>query len=121
MVAQLDYGGLLKSISGAVRRIVKHDHLSLALSDHESGELRLRYTYDDTRGFSSSDIVLPLDRSAAGVAFERNQPTVFRQTDLDSFGPRAALDGGRPSVRLLCAAGDSGQQAWNTEHRQRRA
>jgi formate hydrogenlyase transcriptional activator len=97
MVAQLDYGGLLKSISGAVRRIVKHDHLSLALSDHESGELRLRYTYDDTRGFSSSDIVLPLDRSAAGVAFERNQPTVFRQTDLDSFGPGVAP--------LLTAAG----------------
>ena len=86
LVSQLDQRALLKSISEAVQRVIRAEHVSIALYDQESGLLRLDWSYDTARGFSKSDVTLPLDRSIAGLTFERGAPTVFRLSDLEGRG-----------------------------------
>ncbi len=90
LVLHLDYAALLETIAEAVKRVIKHDHVSVALYDQNAGELRLQWTYDETRGVARADIALPLDRSAAGVTFQRGVTGVFRRSDLEEFGPEGA-------------------------------
>ena len=37
LVSHLDYAALLEAISDAVQRVIKHDHISLALYDENAG------------------------------------------------------------------------------------
>jgi formate hydrogenlyase transcriptional activator len=90
LVLHLDYAGLLEAIAEAVKRVIKHDHVSVALYDQNSGELRLQWIYDQARGVAGADIALPLDRSAAGLTFQRGVTGVFRRSDLEEFGPDGA-------------------------------
>ena len=90
LVSHLDYAALLEAISDAVQRVIKHDHISLALYDENARELRLQWIYDEKRGTTAADLVLPPDRSAAGVTFQRGVTRVFRRSELEEFGPDGA-------------------------------
>ena len=97
LVSHHDYPGLVKAIAAAVERVVTHDHVSIALYDAESGLLRFHWTYDDQRGLVESDAAIALERSAAGIAFERGTACVFSRSELETLG----LD----SAPLMKAAG----------------
>jgi formate hydrogenlyase transcriptional activator len=90
LVSHLDYAALLVAISEAVQRVIKHEHISLALYDESAGTLRLQWMYDERQGATAADLALPPDRSAAGVAFQRGVTRVFRRSDLEEFGPDGA-------------------------------
>ena len=90
LVSHLDYAALLEAISEAVQRVIKHEHISLALYDENAGTLRLQWIYDEKRGATAADLALPPDRSAAGVTFQRGETRVFRRSDLEEFGPDGA-------------------------------
>ena len=47
LVSHLDYAALLEAISEAVQRVIKHEHISLALYDGKARELRLQWIYDE--------------------------------------------------------------------------
>jgi len=97
LVSHHDYPGLVKAIAAAVERVVTHDHVSIALYDAESGLLRFHWAYDDQRGLVESDAAIALERSAAGIAFERGTACVFSRSELETLG----LD----SAPLMKAAG----------------
>jgi formate hydrogenlyase transcriptional activator len=52
--------------------------------------LELHWTYDDARGLARSDVKVPLDRSAAGIAFQKGTAIAFRRPDLEQLGPDSA-------------------------------
>ena len=90
LALHLDFPALLKAVSESVRRVVRHDHVSIALYDEEIGQLRLHWVYDELRGAVRSDVTLPLDRSAAGVVFQRGSAAVFSRSELEELGPDGA-------------------------------
>src|SRR5688572_28335809 len=51
----LDYAALLEAISEAVQRVIKHDHISLAIFDENARELRLQWIHDEKRGSTAVD------------------------------------------------------------------
>ena len=94
LVSHHDYPGLVKAIAAAVERVVPHDHISIALYDAESGLLRFHWAYDDQRGLVESDATIALERSAAGIAFERGTACVFSRSELETLGLDSA-----PNIR----------------------
>ena len=91
LVSRLDYPELLEALSDSLARVVKHDAASLALFDRESNQLRLQaLTFTGSRGVVEPDILLPLDGSPAGVAFQAGVATLFRKADLDTFAVKDA-------------------------------
>ena len=90
LVTHLEYPALLEAICEAVRRVIEADVIGVALFDQDAGELRLDVTYDKVGGLKSSGAVLPLDRSAAGVTFQRGVAGVFRRTELEALGWESA-------------------------------
>jgi formate hydrogenlyase transcriptional activator len=86
LVSRLDYPELLEALSDSLARVVKHDVASLALFERESNKLRLQaLTYTGARGVLEPNMLLSLDGSPAGVAFQAGAATVFRKADLEKF------------------------------------
>ena len=91
LVSRLDYPELLQALSESLQRVVKHDSASIALVDRDSRQLRLQaLTYNDARGVLEPDMLLSLDGSPAGVAFQAGVATLFRKADLDRFAAEDA-------------------------------
>jgi formate hydrogenlyase transcriptional activator len=90
LVSRLDQRALLKAIFETVQRVITAEHVSVAFCDHEAKVLKLGSSFDSSRGFSSSDATLPLDRTIAVVALERGAAMVFRVSDLDASRPDSA-------------------------------
>ena len=90
LVSHLDYAALLKEISDTVQRVVKHDHLSVALYDKDTDVLRLHWMYDNVHGAVQSDVSVPLERTAAGLAFRRGTASVFSRAELERLGMDSA-------------------------------
>src|SRR5688572_25721683 len=89
LVPHLDFPSLLEAISDAVQRVIRHEHVSVALYDRESNRLRLDWVKDVRHGLTKCDITLSPDRSVAGIAFQRGTAGVFRQADVEALGPDA--------------------------------
>jgi formate hydrogenlyase transcriptional activator len=90
LVSHLDYPALLAAISEAVQRVVPHDHVSIALYHPDSDLLQLEWRYDTGRGAAPSDVKVPLERSAAGIAFQKGTAIAFRRSELEQLGPDSA-------------------------------
>jgi formate hydrogenlyase transcriptional activator len=86
LVSQLDYPALLKAICEAVQRVIEADQIGVALYDPESDQLRLDTMYEKSRGFTRADAQISLDKSAAGVTFQRGVTGVFRRSELEGLG-----------------------------------
>jgi formate hydrogenlyase transcriptional activator len=102
LVSQLEYRPLLAAICDAVQRVIEADHVGVALYDPESDQLRGDVVYDEARGFTTSGAVLPLDKSAAGVTFQRGVPGVFRRSDLEGLGWDGASAMKAAGVESIC-------------------
>jgi formate hydrogenlyase transcriptional activator len=86
LVSQLDYPAVLKAICAAVERVIDADQIAVALYEPESKQLRLDLIYDKSQGFTRSNAVVSLDRSAAGVTFQKGIAGVFRRSELEALG-----------------------------------
>ena len=86
LVSHLDHRSLLEAICEAVKRVIDADHIGVGLCVRESGQVRLEFVYNKTRGFSRPDITFPLDRSIAGLAIERGAAGVFLRPELEDRG-----------------------------------
>jgi formate hydrogenlyase transcriptional activator len=86
LVSRLEYPELLRLICDAVQRVVEADQVGVALFDPESGQLRLDLIYDKARGYQSSGALIPPDKSAAGVTFQRGVAGVFRRSEMETLG-----------------------------------
>ena len=85
LVSHLDYPELVRAIAAAVQRVVKHDHVSIALYDQDAGLLRLHWTYDETHGLVGTDVTVPMERSGAGIALHRGTTSVFSRSELEDL------------------------------------
>jgi len=102
LVSRLEYPELLEAIAGAVQQIVEADHIGVALFDQSSGQLRLDLIYDKAGGFTRPGIAIPLDKSAAGVTFQRGVASVFRRADLEGLGSDGASIMKMSGVESMC-------------------
>ncbi len=102
LVSHLQYPALLEAICDAVQRIVDADHIGVALYDQESGQLRLDLIYDKARGFTNSGAVIDLDKSAAGVTFQRGVAGVFRRSEMEDLGWDGAAIMKTSGVESMC-------------------
>jgi formate hydrogenlyase transcriptional activator len=102
LVSELDYPSVLKAISNALRRVVRHDQVSVALFDREAGELRLEMVYGETAGITRPGVVLPLDQSPSGITFRQGVVGVFRRADFDALTAAAAAAFGVNSLQAMC-------------------
>jgi formate hydrogenlyase transcriptional activator len=86
LVSHLDHRSLLEAICEAVRRVVDADHIGVGLLAADSGQLRLDFVYNKTRGLIRPDATFPLDRSIGGLTIERGAAGVFLRPELEDRG-----------------------------------
>ena len=102
LVSHLEYRALLEAICEAVQRIADADHVGVALYDQPSNQLRLDLIYDKGRGFTSSDAMISMDKSAAGVTFQRGVADVFRRSEMEGLGWAGASVMKTTGVESMC-------------------
>src|SRR5215470_10969350 len=106
VVSNLGLRDLLVSVSGWLRKFIKHDFASVVLLDEASGQLRL-HALDQPApgGIMSEGGLLPIDGTPAGLAII-TRATVRRNTiDLEEFNSaivRAAYDAGLRCGMSVC-------------------
>jgi formate hydrogenlyase transcriptional activator len=86
LVTQLQYRLLFKAICEAVQRVVAADQIGIILYDADAEVLRLEGRYDNAQGFSKFETTLSLDRSVAGLTFQRGVAGVFRRSEVKECG-----------------------------------
>jgi len=102
LVSNLEYPKLVETICAAIQPIAEADHIGVALFDRETGQLRLDLVYDKAGGFTRSGAVIPLDKSAAGLTFQRGVAGVFRRPELEALGWDGASIMKTAGVESMC-------------------
>ena len=102
LISRLESPALLKAIFEAVRPVISADVVSVAVIDRQSGQLRLTGSYEAAGGFSRSDVMVPLERSIASVAFERGAVTPVRLADVDGQAPDGVALGKQHRLASVC-------------------
>ena len=74
LVSHLDYPGCSRRSLRPSSGSSKHDQSASRCTIRSRAQLRLDWIYDAARGFTRSDITLPLDRSVAGMTFSGASP-----------------------------------------------
>ena len=122
LVSHLDYAALLKEISDTVQRVVKHDHLSVALYDKDTDVLRLHWMYDNcTRRRAVGRLGSPrANGGRPGIPARHRQRLLTSGVGTSRNGQRRADARRRPPVHVLRAAGHATRQSGHAECRQRR-
>jgi formate hydrogenlyase transcriptional activator len=86
VVSELELRELLKVISSSIRVVIGIDIVTVALFDHESGQLRTIATDAGPGSRSRSEgFLVPLKDTPAGLAFTSGQPVLFDTLDLNRF------------------------------------
>jgi formate hydrogenlyase transcriptional activator len=102
LVSHLDSAALLKAISESLRPVVRHNQVGVAVYDESVRALRVPFTYDEAGGLSRPDVVWPLDRSPAGVAFVQRAAALFDRGEIDAFAPEGITALPRTDPQTLC-------------------
>jgi formate hydrogenlyase transcriptional activator len=78
LVSKLELRDLLRTIAGAVRRVLHCDIVGVALADADGKELRVRgLDFADTKGFLREDMTVPW-QSEAGVVYRTAKPLLLQ-------------------------------------------
>jgi formate hydrogenlyase transcriptional activator len=101
LVSNLDYDSLLKGISDAIGRVVEHEYFSIAAYDSATAELRI-LAYDEERGSATPQTLLSMDRTPAGIVFQRGVASVFRPEELEALRPEGSPTIGWENLASLC-------------------
>jgi formate hydrogenlyase transcriptional activator len=74
VVSNLELGDLLRTIAGAIRRVLRCDSVGVALADPDGKELRVKaLDFPESRGFVREEMVVPPE-SAAAVVYRTGKP-----------------------------------------------
>ncbi|HUO33362.1 MAG TPA: sigma 54-interacting transcriptional regulator [Candidatus Acidoferrum sp.] len=88
MLSSLDVWKLLAAISSGIGAIVENDLAGLALQDAPSGDLRLQILNPAPPADSpATEVLLPLEGTAAGWVFRHNQPLILNDFEATKFSP----------------------------------
>ena len=94
MVSKLDLRALLGTISAALRRVIHHEYMSLALYEQASNQMRvLALDFPQGKGLIHEEMLVPLEGSITGSAFQSRLPLVLNHAAMEVFQS--------PSSRLL--------------------
>jgi formate hydrogenlyase transcriptional activator len=123
IVSKLDLRELLREISASIRRVMQCDGVSVALSDPETGQLRL-YAFDHPAGKNivhEGDIILAESSETLFKAFQTGQPVGVAEVD-SAAEPLSAAEGlkslyhlpliSREHVLGILSLGSSGENAF---------
>jgi formate hydrogenlyase transcriptional activator len=86
VVSQLDLRDLLRVIFDCLREVVHHDAAGILLYDHECNKLRMSVTdLPNSPPIVDESYLIPLEGSAAGLAFTSGEPVFLDRFDLKRF------------------------------------
>jgi formate hydrogenlyase transcriptional activator len=103
IVSELDYTALVRRISDALRPVVPHECAAVALHDAERQQMRIEaWIAADGSAVVQQSASVPLDRSPAGIAFQRGVPMVFREAEFAAFGEHGAPIARTADIKALC-------------------
>ncbi len=99
VVSKLDLRELLREVSASVRRLMQCDGVGVALSDPDTGQLRV-YAFDkpESKGIVHEGMSITTEESASLVrAFQTRQPVCIAEVD-STLDPLATAEG----VKSMC-------------------
>jgi formate hydrogenlyase transcriptional activator len=102
LITHLEYGSLLKAISDALRDIVAHEYVSVAVHDEKVKGFRVPFASEKGRGLTRNEIIWPMDRSPAGAAFQKRVTLLFDRTEIDGFAAEGTIGLPKSAQRLCC-------------------
>ena len=79
LLANLDAGTLLDAISASIREVIPYDVAGLALYDPIAGDLAMQILGEQGHGNFPREIRMPLEGTAAGLAFRTREPVLMEQ------------------------------------------
>jgi formate hydrogenlyase transcriptional activator len=86
VVSKLDLRALLNAISASLRRVIHHEYASLALYEEDKNMMRvLALDFPQGKGLIHEEILVQLDGSIAGRAFQSRRPVVLDHTAMEGF------------------------------------
>src|SRR3984893_14595138 len=75
VVSKLDLRALPNAISASLRRVIHHEYTSLALYEEDKNQMRvLALDFPQGKGLIHEEMLVPLDGSIAGSAFQNRRP-----------------------------------------------
>jgi len=86
VVSKLALHDLLNAISASLRRVIHHEYTSLALYDAATNQMRvLALDFPQGKGLIHEEMIVSLDGSIAGKAFQMRQPLVLDRAGMEEF------------------------------------
>ena len=86
LVLNLEPRELFHRITECLREAIPHDYASVALFDPPTGQLRLRaLDFPASRGLIEEEMLLPLEGSPSGLAFQLAKPVIVTSENADRF------------------------------------
>jgi len=104
VVSHLDLTQVLKSVSGCLRREIKHDFAALALYNPERHELRLHaLDFPDDPTFLKEGQLIPLVGTPAALAFSSRKTVLRHRPDFNEFNADIMKHAYARGIRSGCA------------------
>src|SRR6202163_2851896 len=86
IVSKLDLRSLLNAISASLRRVIHHEYTSLALYEEDKNQMRvLALDFPQGKGLIHEEMLVPLDGSITGSAFQNRRPVVLDHAAMGRF------------------------------------
>src|SRR6202049_5067503 len=86
IVSKLDLRALLNAISASLRRVIHHEYTSLALYEEDKNKMRvLALDFPQGKGLIHEEMLVPLEGSIAGSAFQNRRPVVLDHMEMEGF------------------------------------
>jgi formate hydrogenlyase transcriptional activator len=94
VISNLELRDVLRAVSATLRRVMHCDVAGVLLPDAEHHQLRV-YALDfpDSQGFIQEEVLMPIEGSLPGKAFQTGKPVVVDRSDPAEVGCLAASEG----------------------------
>jgi formate hydrogenlyase transcriptional activator len=104
VIANLDLKQLFAAIAASLRRVMHHEHTSLALYDSRKNSMRLQLLdFPEGRGLIRAEMDIPIEGSPAGIAFMSRKPVMLGMSDVESFAPAVKARVLGEGVKSICS------------------
>ena len=104
VIANLDLKQLFTAIATSLRRVMHHEHTSLALFDSKKSLMRLQLLdFPEGRGLIHEEMEIPIEGSPAGIAFSKRRAMMLGPSDFASFAPAVQARIAGEGVRSICS------------------
>jgi formate hydrogenlyase transcriptional activator len=104
VIANLDLKQLFAAIAASLRRVMHHEHTSLALYDSKKSLMRLQLLdFPEGRGLIREEMEIPIAGSPAGIAFMSRKPVMLGMSDVERFAPAVKARVLGEGVKSICS------------------